>query len=841
MKVLVALVAFVLFFSANAAEQNLFDRDGYFALDAKSPFVLNRQPAKCRIGLVAGAYETGTALLAVTNDSDVEVRLSTAKTYPVCGDLMVFEVMARSAGEFGAPFAVIGITQRYRHIAHKHYRLTRKWRKFVAILPVPPDAAPEDRRWRGLIDVPVGTRLEIGRIALYPAKNDERIAGMADSVEDAERHLSFDPTLDDFKGPAPTVSSFVSSQVGNANPITALPTRRSDEIAGDNVLGAALTGDDLVRCPPTGRCYSTWSPLWTIADDEPRRQTSNSTFSTRMLPADATNATLTVRLAKPVALTKLRLTTRKNGLGGFPYDWHADVSPDGKAFRTVWTVTNFNARGTHPEMTLDGSPVAAIRLTADRIRPEGKGFGYFQLDRVEALDAAGENQALASKGATAETSRPMGAPALDRASYLEDAIVNCGIKTVLAYVLVIDGWGDNSLAGGCVPGSRHFENLTDNIRYLKAHGVKTYLRLPWQKSLFKIRTSEELEALKADYVSRITPLVKAWKGLVAGYPLGGEENQYCVLSRGGRQVDVPFFKRAYRELVTAASDAIHAIDPAAQTSVTSALFDFGWTEEHLRNGLAKTLDEVSVHIYRETDPLGSYPEKCYSFFVDGRRGLESERLFTRAEDEIKAFRALLDKYNPKLRFSSHEMSMRVGPYPKGMNSTESGQAKFALRSYVMHHYYGIGPSCWWAFNGGFNGGGVQGGITWGCMRAGEKLQSWFALRRFAALFDTSWKPEAERPVTFTSADERFYSYAFRRGDERLVACWTAVSMRDSNTGKETDAFVPGPFGAAVPEVECIDLLNGGVQKLNVERAEGGFRVRGLVMRDYPLVLRYSVR
>ena len=124
--------------------------------------------------------------------------------------------------------------------------------------------------------------------------------------------------------------------------------------------------------------------------------------------------------------------------------------------------------------------------------------------------------------------------------------------------------------------------------------------------------------------------------------------------------------------------------------------------------------------------------------------------------------------------------------------------------------------------------------------SGVKRQAWYAMQRFAALFDNSWRPEAEFPAVFTPADGRFYSYSFTRGRHRLVACWTAVSMRDTNTGKTADVFVSGDFGGEAPKVNCVDLLNGGVQTLNVERAEGGFIVRGLVMRDYPLVLCYSL-
>lgn len=829
------VMIFCAFASLLGAEGNLFPDDGYFSVQSASAWVLSKQPRGCSSSFVPGRYENSSAIWTIVNDSDSEVQISTRQTYPMSGDLMVLEVTARSLDTPGRPFSVIGMTPDYKHIAHKHYQMTAKWRTYVAILPVPAAGEAKSRLWRGRIDLSAGARLEIGHIALYPSKNDERIAGMADAIESEDRRMAFEPTLHDFAGVAPTSAAFVSSQVGNTNRIVAMQLRRSDEIKDDNVLAAALCDEAIIQCPPVGRFYKTWSPYWAIADEELRQQASRSTFSTHILAASATNASLTVRLSKPVAVTSLRLTPRGKTLAGFPYAWHVDISADGTAFRTVHSVTNEIRSGECPEVSLDGTPVGAIRLVADRIRSEGKGFGYLQLDRLEAYDAAGVNHALISKGATAETAQPMGVSVLDRESYLDDALVNCGVKAVLLRIQVLGGSGDASVKGGLIPGSRGFENLTDNIRYLKEHGVKTFMRMAWGRQLpFDLTTKEELEAFKAEYIAQITPFVTAWKGLVAGYPLGGEENQDCVRGRN-KKFDVAFYKQAYREMVMAASEAIHAIDPQAKTSVTSALFDFGWTEDHLKNGLAQTLDEVSVHIYRETDPLGSYPEKCYGFFVDGRRGFESERLFTRAEDEIKAFRTLLDKYNPKLGFACHEMSMRVGPYPKGMNSTELGQAKFALRTYIMHQFYNIGPSCWWTFNGGEN----LGGIVWGVMRGGRKLEGWHAMRRFAALFDSSWKPTAEQPVTFAPADDRFYSYQFTRGDERLVACWTAVSMRDANTGKQVDAFVPTGTDVWVPAVDCIDLLNGGVQRLLVEPADGGFWVRGLVMRDYPLVFRYS--
>lgn len=70
----------------------------------------------------------------------------------------------------------------------------------------------------------------------------------------------------------------------------------------------------------------------------------------------------------------------------------------------------------------------------------------------------------------------------------------------------------------------------------------------------------------------------------------------------------------------------------------------------------------------------------------------------------------------------------------------------------------------------------------------------------------------------------------------MAAAWVAVSMRDANTGKETDILIPGTFDKDT-EVECIDMLNGGIQKMNVEWTEKGLLLKGIILRDYALVFR----
>ena len=59
-------------------------------------------------------------------------------------------------------------------------------------------------------------------------------------------------------------------------------------------------------------------------------------------------------------------------------------------------------------------------------------------------------------------------------------------------------------------------------------------------------------------------------------------------------------------------------------------------------------------------------------------------------------------------------------------------------------------------------------------------------------------------------------------------------MRDSNTGKAVDLIISG---LELKYMEAIDMLSGSVHPLHFEQQGKEYRLKGIIVRDYPVVLR----
>lgn len=818
-----------------SSAENILPNDGYFSQSLPLHLKAAKElPADCKISLKSCQYEKSDSVLEIDTTKNKKkgyLQLSTVKT-PITNNLMVVEVMARVTSKGANPhFAVIAIGSNYKYISHKHYNLTENWRKYVAVVEIPKDNKNKNIFW-GRVDIPNGICVQIGRIAVYSMVNNTKIAGMADDAETEAKKKTTEPNLNNSKTQIPTATKLISSQIGNQNQIRKIKPRLSSEIEPNNIAGAALCGYPVFECPAQGEAYGFWSPWWVIADPSIESAVVQKCFSSAMRSPNSGGETLTVSWNKPVKINRVRLTPRDEKLTGFPLDWHLEISNDGKIFREVFRTKNYTQKGSIPQIEFPVQEVAAVRMTADKIRLEGKN-GYFQLRRLEAFSPNGQNLALPQFGASAEANNPLSMPLLSHQRFY-DHIVRCGIKTVLIDITASTK-AYNSINDGIAFGSRGYENITAFMKFLKKHGVNTIVRL--QLGLHRQQlTADQVKDLPQKFATQYLPHIRSWKGLVKSYSLAGEENQY----RTGKVSNVPVkdYMKCYNDACIACAKEIRKIEPEAEISVSTALFDFGWTEGLLKYGVGnpELVDTFSVHIYRENDPLGSYPEKCYSFFVDGRRGLESERMFTKAEDEIKAYLNLLKKYNPDLKMSSNETCMKNGTYCRGMASTETGQAKYVSRQFIMHQFYKIGPNLWWSF---ISTREKDRGLLWGMVdisNGERKVHAWHSYSYFNAIFDNSWQPDKEFALSITPADERFYSYTFKRGNEWMAAAWIAVSMRDKNTGKEADLLIPGKFSPDT-EVECIDMLNGSIQKMNVVHTAEGLLLKGVILRDYALVFR----
>jgi hypothetical protein len=96
---------------------------------------------------------------------------------------------------------------------------------------------------------------------------------------------------------------------------------------------------------------------------------------------------------------------------------------------------------------------------------------------------------------------------------------------------------------------------------------------------------------------------------------------------------------------------------------------------------------------------------------------------------------------------------------------------------------------------------------------------------------------AELVVEIESTVDNIMSYSFStlEGD-RLLAVWTNGIAVDNDPGVEATITIPD---FSTREVVCIDLLNNLEQELIFEMADGNLMVSNLVVKDYPLIIKFS--
>jgi hypothetical protein len=89
--------------------------------------------------------------------------------------------------------------------------------------------------------------------------------------------------------------------------------------------------------------------------------------------------------------------------------------------------------------------------------------------------------------------------------------------------------------------------------------------------------------------------------------------------------------------------------------------------------------------------------------------------------------------------------------------------------------------------------------------------------------------------TMEDANVRRYAFLLPNGD-RLVALWTNDEAVEEDTGVSTTLTLPG---SSAQSVTGIDVLNGFEQELVTEMAGGDLVIRNLLVKDYPIFLRFT--
>jgi len=319
------------------------------------------------------------------------------------------------------------------------------------------------------------------------------------------------------------------------------------------------------------------------------------------------------------------------------------------------------------------------------------------------------------------------------------------------------------------------------------------------------------------YLNYVVYMVRHFKDRVEYFEIGNEWNCWD----GKRTVEWymnSIFEPTY--------DAIKSAEPEVKISLGST---GGFPAEALleclggrwgageRPAAARRVSAISWH-------PGDFPDKEYFDKVrDFRR--ECEKLGFRGEyfcNEIYAGAA----YPP-------------GPLEDGniFRLSDMREAKYLTRSIAGHSSLNIeAGNCHVHFTG-FPHPQALCRTTWPSqvVAPSQPKPSYYCIRNIATAMDDFY--ETEFPVVFSDGAD-IICFTLENGDksQRMIAAWAQAPLADAVTERQTDIAIPD---SRFEKAWGIDIFNGTEQELDIAPAESQTVIKGVRVKDYPVLLRFK--
>jgi hypothetical protein len=336
--------------------------------------------------------------------------------------------------------------------------------------------------------------------------------------------------------------------------------------------------------------------------------------------------------------------------------------------------------------------------------------------------------------------------------------------------------------------------------------------------------SKEGQAAYRDYVAF---MVRHFRGRVRCYEIWNEPEAPSYWPAG-----VAPDARRFCELVKLVSPAIRKEDPEAKIILGSSYLPrtpASWLNVCLDSEIAGYVDVIAWHPFYDTDP-----------------GSDAYRAYPDAAAKFK-------QHAREMGFHGQFMATEIlwsAPYPGTLKTrhTELQKAKNMARCFVLHLHLEVTPfwceawqtyavtmtpldypSCAWdvgLLRNGFSGS-PEDPVT--------VQPAYYVLRTLCTVMENA-VPTAVQ-VDLGSAAARIEHYAFRRSDDEvLVALFLSGESSDRCPGLRTDVILRGA-GAHV--IGVVDALNGTEQQVEWVRRDEAIEIPGLIVRDYPLIVRLT--
>jgi hypothetical protein len=317
--------------------------------------------------------------------------------------------------------------------------------------------------------------------------------------------------------------------------------------------------------------------------------------------------------------------------------------------------------------------------------------------------------------------------------------------------------------------------------------------------------SEEDINIYLEYVSFI---VQHFKGRISSYEILNEPGYISV--------------ETYVNLVKATVPIIRGIDPDAKIIIGSVPGSWengfpGYGEyqrfklyidtmnELLRSGIASMADGISWHPFFDNIPSDPYYQD-YPQIVQSIKDLATSQGF---KGEYFAYDILWQTVDEP-------------DWDNGPPVTPSIAGKYFTRAITEHRGLGVNVTINTWFLGPKNGNAPKNALT-----------------PIHYLCDTLAGAEPA-PMAYsleTEGEANMRSYAFTLPDgDMLLALWTNDEAVEEDPGVNTSLTFPG---SSAQSVTGIDILNGFEQELAAEMEGGDLVVRNLLVKDYPIFLRFT--
>jgi hypothetical protein len=660
-------------------------------------------------------------------------------------------------------------------------------------------------------------------------------------------------------GEAPDLVDDVSLQAGNTAPRVKVHPKESSEIRR-NYIGVTTT-----RMPrSTDNDYLPVEAIHLI-DGNPQ----TCWLSRAQTQPDVQS--IWIRLDLPMERTVERVVLRKrppakeprSTLGwvpvrdavevgrGVPATVTIKTSTDGRAWETACDGPTGDAPDKFDlEFRFPARPAKQIWITAGKLPLVENILYAFSLAEVEVYDTAGKNVALATCGTGVTVNSTHHSPGQELAAHrwYWPLHYDAGFKWARV------GYHDDPINWHWVEkekGVLKIDPETDAaITELADHGVEIVMAFDFGNRLYSGPATRPLpqlwawnydmpappttpEALAA-WTRYVEFMVKHFRGRVRHFEVWNEWNISCYWGGVPRLED-------YLAVARAAIPAIRRNAPEAKVMLGSwAGFPHGisgWNAEQLAaqekqslilqatRELAREVDEIGWHPFYQTDPerLKNYTAdvRALKMWLDGV-GFRGHSMVT--------------EWNYSALYPPMDAAASARAWCGGFRATEMEKAKYVSQVFTRHTGLGLESFfCEMYFP------------QFGCLDLSllrrsfdadpiaplQPQAAYYVTRNLATMLDGLEPDPLDYTIKTVAAPVSLESFAFKSPEGSALALWLGGHAKDRCEGIAADIQLKRPYRKAV----AYDPMNGVSQELTVSPSGGAVLLKGLLVRDWPLIIR----